>query len=60
MTTLQVVLDWLHDKTGPRSGICTRDYDIVDARDSAVPIMDDTPNAVGLVINLFYHPLYYK
>ena len=47
MTTLQVVLDWLHDK-GPLPGIRTS----VDARYSAVPIMDGTPKVVGQLINI--------
>ena len=45
MTTLQVVLDWLHDK-GPWPSICTSDHDIVVANDSTVPIMDGTPTGV--------------
>ena len=32
-----------------------RDDDIVVARDSAVPIMDDMPHVVGLLLNLYYH-----
>ena len=51
MTAHQSVLGWLHDN-GPWSGMCTRDFDIVVARDSAVPIMAGTPNVVGLLINL--------
>ena len=51
MTTLQVVFDWLNDK-GPWPGIFTSDHDIVVASDSAVPIMDGTPNGAGLLTTL--------
>ena len=34
----------------------TSDHDTAVARDSAVAIMDGTPNDVGLLINLYYHP----
>ena len=57
MTTLQVVLDRLHDK-GSCPRICTRDHEIANARDAAVVIMDGTANGVGQLINLYYHPFY--
>ena len=44
------------DDKGPWPSICTSDYDIVVARDSAVPIMDGNPNGVGLIMNIYYHP----
>ena len=50
LTTLKIVLEGLHDK-GPWPGIYTSDHDIVVASDSAIHIMDGTPNGVGLLIN---------
>ena len=45
---------------GTWPGICTSDHGIVVGRDSAVSIMDDTPNVVALLINLYYHPFLCK
>ena len=43
-----VMLDWLHDQ-GPWPG-----------KDYAVPIMNDIPNIVDLLINIYYHPFLCK
>ena len=51
------MLDLLHDK-GPSPSICVSGHDIVVARDPAIPIMDSTPNFVGLLMH--YHPFLSK
>ena len=58
MPTLQVVVLDMTKTLGQAFNIHipgTSDHDTVVARDSAVPIMDGTPNGVGLLINLYYH-----